>query len=156
LGKLDLAKNTDADNSLLFDKIEEATPPSLAAPTTQSCEGSIEALNGTPPRMASPTVGNALSIRGWLAVSGEDGIVPDSVFVTLTDETGKLVYIKARSTPRNDIRSHFNQPSMPDPGFATIIDVSSLSGPYTLGLARIYKGNLEVCQQFKLPIQFAR
>ncbi len=45
---------------------------------------------------------------------------------------------------------------MADPGFAAIIDVFSLSGPYTLGLARLYKENLRIRQQFKLLLRMIR
>jgi hypothetical protein len=88
-------------------------------------------------------------------VSGKNGIVPDLVFVTLTSESGKTVYIKTHSTPRADVRRHFNQPGMPDPGYAAMVDVSPLGGRYTLGLARTYQGNFAICQQFKLPILIA-
>ncbi len=155
LRKLNLLGNTDTENSFLFDKMNEAVPGSLSVPSTQVCEGTIGAVNGTPPRSGIPTVGNALSVQGWMAVSGKDGIVPDIVFVTLTSESGKTIYIKTHSTPRDDVRRHFKQPGMPDPGYAAITDVSSLSGRYTLGLARTYKGKLGICQQFKIPILIA-
>jgi len=90
-------------------------------------------------------------VNGWMTVAAKDGTVPDSVFVTLTNETGKTIYVPARNTPRNDVKRHFQQPAMPDPGYTALIDVSALTGHYTLGLARSYKGNLGACQQFKLP-----
>jgi hypothetical protein len=74
------------------------------------------------------------------------------VIVSLTGVDGKALYVTARSTLRNDVRRHFNQPGMPDPGYAALIDVSGLTGRYTLGLARMYQGNLGICQQFKLPL----
>ena len=156
LSKLNLLENTDTENSFLFDKMDDAVPGSLSAPSTQVCDGMIEAVNGNPPRSGIPTVGNALSVQGWMAVSGKDGIVPNLVFVTLTSESGKTIYVKAHSTPRDDVKRHFKQPAMPDPGYAAMIDVSSLSGRYTLGLARTYQGNLGICQQFKLPFLISR
>jgi hypothetical protein len=154
LRKLNLLRNSDAENSILFDEMNEAAPGSLSASSTQMCEGIITAVNGSQPQSGIPTVRNALSVLGWMTVSGKDGIVPDLDFVTLTSERGKTVYIKARSTPRDDVRWYFNLPGMPNPGYAAMADVSSLSGRYTLGLARTYKGNLGICQ-FKVPILIA-
>jgi hypothetical protein len=91
-----------------------------------------------------------------MTISAKDGVIPDLVFVTLTNESGKTIYVKARSTPHDNVKRHFNQPGMPDPGYAAIIDVSALSGRYILGLARTYKGDLTTCQQFKLPFLIAR
>ena len=155
LSKLNLLGNTLSENSLLFDKMDDAVPGSLSAPSTQFCEGTIATVNGVPPRSGIPTVGNVLSVQGWMAISGKDGTVPDFVFVTLTSDRGKTIYIKAHRTPRDDVRRHFKQPGMPDPGYLAMIDVTSLSGQYTLGLARTYKENLGICQQFKLPILIA-
>lgn len=154
LRKLNLLKNTDLEDSLLFDKMGEAMPARLSASPAQVCEGTIGTVNGTLPESGIQTMRNALSVQGWMTLSGKDGIVPDIVFVTLTSEGGKTVYVKARRAPRDDVRLHFNQPGMPDPGFTILLDVSPLHGRYTLGLARTYKGNLEICQQFKLPILF--
>jgi hypothetical protein len=156
LRKSYLSGNTDIENSFLFDKMGNGVPGSPSAPSTQVCEGVIGAVNGSPPGPGIATVGNALSVSGWMTVASKDGIVPDLVFVTLTNESGKTIYVKAHSTPRNDVRQHFKQPGMPDPGYAAMIDVSALSGRYTLGLARTYKGNLAICQQFKLPFLIAR
>jgi hypothetical protein len=153
--KLNLLKNSDTENSFLFDETNEAVPGSLSASSTLACEGMIAAVNGTLPPFGSHTVRNTLSVQGWMTVSGKDGIVPDFVFVTLTSDSGKTVYIKAHSTPRDDVRWHFKQPWMPNPGYAAMTDVSSLSGQYTLGLARTYQGNLGICQQFKVPILIA-
>jgi len=120
------------------------------------CEGFIDVVNGISPAPASLTISNTLSVDGWMAISGKDGVVPDAVFVTLSDENGKKIYIKARRTPRPDVKEHFKQPRMPDPGYTAFIDVSTLSGKYTLGLSRIYKGTLESCQQFSLPLLIKR
>jgi len=153
LRTLNIVKNTDAENSRLFDKIDESMTSSHPSSPTQACEGSIESVNGISPRLGIPTIGNALSIKGWLAISGKYGIVPEHSYVTLTDANGKIIYVTTHGTPREDIRGHFNQPTMPDAGYAAIVDVSSLSGPYTLGLARTYQGNTQTCGQFNLPVR---
>ncbi len=156
LAILNLAESTEAENAVLFDQIDDAVAPNHLNLHAEMCEGAIEAVNGTSPHFEIPAVGNALSVRGWMAISGKDGIVPDHVFVTLTDQSGKTFFIKPRSIPRPDISGHFNQPTMPDPGFTALVDVASLHGKYTMGLAHTYKGTFGSCEQFKLPILIAR
>jgi hypothetical protein len=152
LRKSDLAKNTAIENSLLFDKLNDGPPESHSPPLTLKCEGSIESINESLPSSDVSIVRGTLTLKGWMGVAAKEGIAPDSVFVLLTSETGGKLYVQAHSTPRDDVKKHFQQPGMPDPGFAAMIDVSGLNGSYTLGLARTYKGNLSVCQQFKLPL----
>jgi hypothetical protein len=152
LRKIELQRNTEAENSLLFDRINDAKPASLSPPSALKCEGSIENVNGGPPSHGTATVDGAVFLNGWTAIAAKDGIVPDYVVVSLTSETGRTLYVRAHSTPRNDVKQHFNQPGMPDPGYAAMIDVSGLKGRYTLGLARMYQGTLGACQQFKLSL----
>jgi hypothetical protein len=142
----------NAGNSEVFDKLNDSSPGGLSPLTSGPCEGMIEAVNGIPPRAGIPPVDNALSVKGWMIVSAKDGTAPDAVFITLKNESGKFYSIKAHSTRRDDIRQHFNQPAMPDPGYAALVDASTLNGGYTLGLARSYKGNLQTCSQFQLPV----
>jgi hypothetical protein len=147
-----LTRNAVAETSVLFDPLSETAPPTLSAPSALKCQGSIEAINGNLPAAGITQISGALSLRGWMAVSAEDGIVPESVYVTLTSGSGKALYVQAHSTRREDIKQHFRHPEMPEPGYAALIDVSTLKGRYTLGLARIYQGNLGLCEQFNRPI----
>ena len=149
LRTLDLRKNTEIENSLLFDPVTDAMPASHLPPLAHSCEGSVESVNASRPSPGVTTVEGALSITGWMGIAAKDGITPDSVFVLLTSESGRTLYIRAHGARRDDVKRHFNQPEMPDPGYAALIDVSGLKGNYTLGLARMYKGNLSFCQQFR-------
>jgi len=70
LRKLNLLKNTETENSRLFEKMDDALTSTHSNTPTQACEGSIESVNGTPPRFGIPTIGSALSVKGWLTVSG--------------------------------------------------------------------------------------
>jgi hypothetical protein len=152
LRKKDLAWNEQAGNSALFDPIGDEAPTNLSPPSVLACKGSLEGINGSLPSAGITRIGGALSIHGWMSVDAENGIVPDSVFVTLTSEGGKTSFIRARRTQRDEIKQHFHHPEMADPGYAALIDVSALQGPYTLGLARAYQGTLGICGQFKLPV----
>ncbi|HVA93397.1 MAG TPA: hypothetical protein VNI36_00690 [Candidatus Dormibacteraeota bacterium] len=152
LRTLDLRKNTKAENAVLFDEISDAAPASLSPPETMDCEGSIESVHASRPSPQITTVENAQSVSGWMGVWARDGQVPDSVYVLLTGGSGKKIYVRAHSTRRDDIKLHFHQSGMRDPGYAALVDVSGLQGKFTLSLARVYKGNLSVCRQFHLPL----
>ena len=68
--------------------------------STDICEGFIDLLNGAPPRLSRTRIQDFLSVEGWMTISVKEGIVPDAVFVTLTDEHGHKLYKKARRVPR--------------------------------------------------------
>ncbi len=140
----------------MFDKIINGIPNGVSESGTTTCDAFIDVVNGISPAPTSLTISNTLSVDGWMAISAKDGVVPDAVFVTLSDEKGEKIYVRARSTPRPDVKEYYKQPRMPDPGYTAFIDVSTLSGKYTLGLSRVYKDSLESCQQFNLPLLIKR
>ena len=43
---------------------------------------------------------------------------------------------------------------MPDAGFTLDLPTAWLSGPYSLGLARRYNGQLEYCKGIAVPVAF--
>lgn len=135
-------------------KMEEDWPTGYAeAEIAKQCDGSIDKVNGSAPVPRQPsTVEAVLSVQGWLAVSAKDGVAADEVFVTLKDAAGAMRYIKARHTPRDDVKAYFKQTAMPDIGYAVVANIANLQGEYTLGLAHAYKGRLELCESFGLPL----
>jgi hypothetical protein len=156
LSRLQLPPPTDVSGLIQLDKVDDEYTQKAGRPATIACDASIDVINGMSPAPATATSDRLLSVDGWLAVSGKNAVVPDAVFVTLTDEQGKTTYLKTRRTPRNDVKVYFNHPTMPDVGYATYADVSQFNGKYYLGLARIYEGKLLGCQQFKIPIAIRR
>ena len=118
-----------------------------------SCDGSIDMVNGISPAPQQTQASGVLSVGGWLAVSAKKGIVPDDIFVTLKTPGGAIRYIKTRRGSRPDVNRAFQQPALGDTGYSTTVDISALNGEYLLGLARAYKGKLERCSQFNLPVK---
>jgi hypothetical protein len=117
-------------------------------------DGSIDIINGIFPAPKKLEASGFLSIEGWLAVSAKNGIVPDDIFVTLIDSKKRIKYYKCtHRKPRNDVKVFYNHPEMPDVGFTSTIDLRGVRGDYVLGLAIGYKGNLEQCNRFNIPIK---
>ena len=156
LQKVEFLGDANISKFNVFDQIMDGPPNVMFESGLGVCDGSIDSVNGISPAPASLTISNILSVDGWMAISATNGIAPDVVFVTLTDENGKRLYIKARRTLRPDVKEYFKQPRMPDPGYTAYIDVSTLSGKYMLGLSRLYKGTLESCQQFSICLFITR
>ena len=139
-----------------YEKIFDSLPTGYSAPISTNCEGSIDVVNGIFPAPKEIKTSNFLSVDGWLAVSGKDGIVPDNIFVTLKNQQGITKFLKTRRVPRNDVKEYFKQPAMLDAGYTTTVNIAGLRGDYVLGLAKGYKGKLEQCAQFNIPVKYVQ
>jgi hypothetical protein len=104
------------------------------------------------PAHSPAKIADVLSVKGWLAVSGKDGVLPDAVFVTLTDEQRHKIYLKTQRVQRPDVMEHFKQPNLLRAGYETNYDVNRLSGTFMLGISVVHDGNLESCNQFAFPL----
>ena len=135
--------------SNFYDSMTTSIPEGYVESKSTNCDGSIDIVNGLNPAPPLVKVANLLSVSGWLAVSGKDGVAPDDIFVTLKKPNGLSKYIKTHRMSRTDVKAYFKQPAMPDVGFSATVDVSMLNGEYVLGLSRGYKGKMVQCQQFK-------
>lgn len=120
-----------------------------------TCDGSIDSINGRPLPPQSIEMSGLLLVHGWNALNPLEGTVPDEVYITLTNESGELLFVESDHTPRIDVKEYFHQTSMPDPGFKATINVSDLSGNYLFGIARLTNGEVEMCDNFKLPINIS-
>ena len=144
--------STDSLPLNIFSKTYISIPAGYTEAQVVNCDGSIDVVNGVYPAPKAINTLDLLNIDGWLAVSVKEGIVPDDVFMTLSKDGRIIRYIEASRTPRKDVKKYFKLPKMPDVGYKIIIDVKNLNGNYVLGLARGYKGKLEYCSQFKIPV----
>lgn len=128
-------------------------PESQVAP---GCDGNIDILNGASPPPASINASFLLTASGWLALSTDNGTVPDKTYLVLTATDESRFLVEAARTPRPDVGSHFNKPELSAAGFSATSDISSLDGNYTLSLAYSSERSLFLCPQFNIPINVAR
>ncbi len=155
LFKVEVETKADIHKLMPFDAVEEQYSHLNDKAAPISCDAVIDTVNGITPMPANAKSERLLSVIGWFAISGQDGIVPDAVYVTLTDQQGNTSYVRTRRTPRSDVKAYFKHPEMPDVGYITYADVSNFRGNYILGLARLYNNQVRKCQAPELPISIA-
>jgi hypothetical protein len=125
------------------------TPP-VVEKTTQ-CSASIDVLNGGPGNVSALSVDGILSARGWFAINTQTGSMPDAVYVSLTDGTGKPFLFPAQSNGREDVAAYFKQASLANSGFQFSTISLPAEGRYTLGLAYKKGGVIYMCPQPTIP-----
>jgi hypothetical protein len=133
----------------------EGPPKDFEQAAAETCEGSIDAVNGTPSSASGVRKPKILKVDGWTTVSGKDGKTADEVFMTVIGEDGVKGYIKASKVDRRDVKAYFGRPNMEDPGFGATADISASSGDLTLGLARVRDGRLHECTNFSIKLEAA-
>lgn len=118
------------------------------------CEGNIDVINGKPGDGFAGKLGNLFAARGWLALSVQDGIVPDNVYLTFKSAQGDMRLLPTRRTSRPDVKQYFHASNLPvDVGFESLGDISSIpSGAEVVGLAYSRDGKLYGCPQFSLHL----
>lgn len=140
----------DISKIFKFDGFDSELSGSTAT-IAEKCDGSIDAVNDTSPAPAKFAASSLLSVSGWLAASVDKAILPEAVYVVLTDEQGNHKYLRTHLTPRPDVGAYFKKTKLNESGYGTMADVSALEGKYTLGLAIKMSGKVKICPQFKIP-----
>jgi hypothetical protein len=135
--------------------IDSQPPGGVSETAPVHYDAYIDHLNGAASSQMCSAISGTLTIEGWMAISAQNGVVPDQVFLTLSNANQRL-YVKTRTVPRPDVNKAFGQPGMRDSGFTANIDVSRLSGEYTLGISRVYQGKLDSCSQLNIPLLINR
>ena len=108
--------------------------------TTVETDWYIDAINGKPHNNKSITVakGSMVTFGGW-AVDRSRKVVPKTIYVKLTAETGgKEYYVKAERAKRLDVVKVFNINEYENAGFNAVGDTKELApGNYTVGILQI-------------------
>ncbi len=151
--KLNTAAPVDISTFYQFDKFETDLH-ALVHSSNDKCEGAIDYINGvlSPKHIKAEGL---LEVNGWLSTSVENGLLPDAIYVSLTNRTGQTIYIDTQHTQRPDVGVYLNKLPLANSGFKSAADVSSLVGDFTLGLVVQSQGIVRDCAEFKIPVQFA-
>jgi hypothetical protein len=108
--------------------------------TTVETDFYIDAINGKPHNNKSVIVakGSIVTFGGW-AVDRSRKVVPKTIYVKLTAETGgKEYYVKADRAKRLDVVKVFNINEYENAGFNAVGDTKELApGNYTVGILQI-------------------
>jgi hypothetical protein len=86
-----------------------------------------------------------LEVRGWAVVSGRDGIAPQTIVLTLTDEQGARRFYPVEKEKRIDVNRYFGRPEMTDVGFHDWLDIAGLSGRLSIAAIAVYQESAAIC-----------
>jgi len=137
-------------------KVKEAVFDAVTTPAFTNlddidCSGSVDSIAGIPPVASGVEATGAMHTFGWIIASMERGRLFDQVFVTLTDEQGKKIYIKTHMLDRPDLIAAFGNPGFRNAGFEAMIDTKSLKGRNILSLAALEGSTLHQCR-ISIPV----
>ena len=118
--------------------------------SSDKCFGSIDVVNHFSPPPSELSASGLLLVHGWFANSVDPGLLPDSLYVVLTDSVGRHFYFKTRTTQRPDVSTYFQNVKLNESGFSLSADIANLHGIYTIELASMRSGKLSICPQFKI------
>lgn len=104
------------------------------------CQGNISLVDMT--QVGSSKI---LTISGWLAINGQQGIANEKVYITLM-KSKQPFYFEALLVPPPENNHYSNQFDFMSVGFSRVLDTDSLDGKYTVGIARLNRGHLKLCQ----------
>lgn len=130
----------------------QASIPDVKESVDLICDGSIDLIDGVSPVPSKFNVMELLKVHGWLARSTKDGTLFDKILITLTDGIGNRVFISTNGQARSDLGVAFKNPSLNAAGYNALIDLSALSGTYTLGLVGVYGSKIYNCSQYSIPL----
>ena len=126
--------------------------PSFEREAKVSCNGNIDSINGVSANSLDIQSSKSLEISGWLALSAENGVVFDKIFITLTGHDEKKLFMTTDEQYRPDVAAAFKLQELSAAGFHKKAFLPSLNGKYTLGLAGIRGAELYSCSQFSIPL----
>jgi hypothetical protein len=115
------------------------------------CGASIDSLEQSKLNIDDVVV-KRLNSSGWAALSIENNLAPQAVWLTLQDEQGRKFYVPVDKTGRKDVADYFKKSNLADSGYKVFADITAFKGNYKAGLAIAGEGNLLECNNFSKPI----
>jgi hypothetical protein len=136
-------KVQEIDAEGLGSRLMESLPGNLQdLPITDGGVCIVERANGEKGISASLPVKGILKMEGWAAVSVEQGVAPDAVFLTLTDASGRIHYLKSPLMKRPDVNAYFHKPEMGDTGFSFRGNLAAIHGEFRLKMLLVRKNTI--------------
>ncbi|WP_426168263.1 hypothetical protein [Pseudoduganella sp. R-34] len=125
-----------------------ASAPEHAQEKTITCEGAIDVINAERYTNQVMSIEGNMKVQGWLASATSVGELFDKTYLVITDSQGRKHYIGTRVENREDLTAAFKFERMKTAGYVSIVDLSFLDGPATIGLAGVKGPTLYTCSQF--------
>ncbi|MGY3642444.1 MULTISPECIES: phospholipid carrier-dependent glycosyltransferase [Pseudomonas] len=105
------------------------------------CQGNLDYVGDTTSKTP-----DTVQFKGWTTIDGSQNTIPSQVYITLTDANGAVKYYNAVQSYYYGVGDLFNRRDIVNAGFGRIIDTSTLSGKYTVGVERVVDQQMQVCQ----------
>jgi hypothetical protein len=123
---------------------------------TITCEGAIDVINAERYTNQVMSIEGNMKVQGWLASATSAGELFDKTYLVITDSKGKQSYIASRVENREDLTAAFKHEHMKTAGYVSIVDLSFIEGPSTVGLAGVKGSTLYQCRQFAAKFNVKR
>ena len=122
--------------------------PEHAQEKTITCEGAIDVINGERYTNQVMSIEGNMKVQGWLASATSAGELFDKTYLVIIDSQGRKSYVATRVENREDLTAAFKFERMKTAGYVSIVDLSFVDGPSTIGLAGVKGATLYTCSQF--------
>jgi len=119
---------------------------------SSECVGRIDTINKSPLTPKNRDFSGTMRVFGWLVSDLDKGILADTVYVTLKNTAHNVSLAATLRALRPDVVQRSGKESLYFSGFYSFIDISKLSGNYTVGLAYKKEHKLFRCNNLDLNI----
>lgn len=119
---------------------------------TSKCYGNIDTINNISPVPRSLEMQYLLEAHGWLAISTKTGELPDKIYLTFVDESGKRYFVETKQRERQDVALFFGNSKLKYSGYEVFSNISELSGEYALRISYLKNGYIHFCKNFNVKV----
>lgn len=102
---------------------------------------------------AQAGIQSPMAVKGWMAANPQKGQLCDRPFIVLTNPKGDQLFYPAQPYDRPDLGNSFKQPRMIHAGFVSLLDVSTLNGPFITSMGCQIRDSLYMVPKIALPIR---
>lgn len=120
--------------------------------STGACDGNIDFIDNHHTSTELINASGFMLVTGWLSSDLNNGLTADEIFITLSDDGDRILFIETEIMSRMDVVEYFSQPNLLQSGYFSLSDVSELYGDYQLGLAYVQDRVLIQCENFIVPV----
>ena len=125
--------------------VESSAAPFSQAAIHAGASCFVDSIDDAKVPVAAVQRATPFHISGWVA-NTDSGVAMPEVYVEMSDAAGKRFYLHGSRSPRGDVATHFNKPSLIQSGFAAGGSLDTLTpGVYRVRILQAGAGAAEAC-----------